>query len=172
MMLGRAVVFVGLSTTGALGLASSKLRRSGPWRARGKRGAASNALDDVEASVDRVLSAARQFGDIRTVPVERRESVAIARVLRFRLDALRRNGDCRTCWLHMAHCVCETCVPLDEQRLDDAGVGDIYCVMHHKEVGLVVDTAKLILAAYPTRAKIVIGGLEEQPNKDAMYVGL
>ncbi|KAJ1446746.1 DTW domain-containing protein [Pelagophyceae sp. CCMP2097] len=171
MMLGRAVVLVGLSTTGALGLASAALRRS-PNRLRGRRGAASNALDQVEASVDRVLAGAKDFGHIQTVPLPMRESVSIARVLRFRLDALRRNGDCRACWLHMAHCVCSMCLPLEEQKLDDAGIGDIYCVLHHKEVGLVVDTAKLILAAYPTRAKIVVGGLDEQPNMDSMLASI
>ena len=37
----------------------------------------------------------------------------------------------------------------------------IYVYMHHKEVLLAVDTAKIILAAYP-EARLVIAGLSAQ----------
>ena len=64
----------------------------------------------------------------------------------------------RRCWLQRAHCVCESCKPLD--GLGPA-VRRIYVYMHHKEVLLAVDTAKLILAAYP-EARLVIAGLSAQ----------
>lgn len=35
----------------------------------------------------------------------------------------------------------------------------LFVLMHHKEVGLAVDTAKLLLAAYPTVARLLVGGL-------------
>ena len=60
----------------------------------------------------------------------------------------------RRCWLQRAHCVCDSCKPLD---LGPA-VRRIYVYMHHKEVLLAVDTAKIILAAYP-EARLVIAGL-------------
>jgi hypothetical protein len=33
--------------------------------------------------------------------------------------------------------------------------------MHHKEIGLVVDTAKLLLNAMPSRARLVVNGIDE-----------
>ena len=38
----------------------------------------------------------------------------------------------------------------------------IYVYMHHKEVLLAVDTAKIILAAFPAAARLVIAGLSAQ----------
>ena len=35
----------------------------------------------------------------------------------------------------------------------------LFVLMHHKEVGLAVDTAKLLLAAYPNVARLAVGGL-------------
>jgi hypothetical protein len=35
----------------------------------------------------------------------------------------------------------------------------LFVLMHHKEVGLAVDTAKLLLAAYPEVARLAVGGL-------------
>lgn len=35
----------------------------------------------------------------------------------------------------------------------------LFVLMHHKEVGLAVDTAKLLLAAYPSVARLAVGGL-------------
>ena len=46
--------------------------------------------------------------------------------------------------------------------------------MHYKELGNFVDTAKLICAAFPDRARLVIGGLERalQPAQDEMMCAL
>ena len=47
----------------------------------------------------------------------------------------------------------------------------IYVYMHHKEVLLAVDTAKLILAAYAD-AHLVIAGVKGQPAEDEMRAAL
>jgi DTW domain-containing protein YfiP len=41
----------------------------------------------------------------------------------------------------------------------------IFLIMHHKEVGLKVDTAKLILASYPFQCELVIGGIGPEYQK-------
>ena len=73
----------------------------------------------------------------------------------------------RRCWLQRAHCVCDSCKPLD---LGPA-VRRIYVYMHHKEILLAVDTAKIILAAYP-EARLVIAGLKGQPAEAEMRAAL
>jgi hypothetical protein len=47
----------------------------------------------------------------------------------------------------------------------------IYVYMHHKEVLLAVDTAKIILAAYP-EAHLVVAGLKGQPTEAEMRAAL
>ena len=74
----------------------------------------------------------------------------------------------RRCWLQRAHCVCDSCRPLD--GLGPA-VRRIYVYMHHKEVLLAVDTAKIILAAY-AEARLVIAGLKGQPAEAEMRAAL
>lgn len=46
----------------------------------------------------------------------------------------------------------------------------IFVVMHHKEVGLKVDTAKLILSSFPAQCRLVVGGIgpEYQPSMGEM----
>ena len=53
----------------------------------------SAALDAVERAVDAAVSSTSQ--PIEALPPAERESVAIARRLRRRLDSFARNGDCR-----------------------------------------------------------------------------
>ena len=53
----------------------------------------SAALDAVERSVDAAVASTSQ--PIEALPPAERESVAIARRLRRRLDSFARNGDCR-----------------------------------------------------------------------------
>ena len=51
----------------------------------------------------------------------------------------------------------------------------IFVVMHHKEIGLKVDTAKLILSSFgPLKSKLVVGGIgpEFQPSMDEMMISL
>jgi len=126
----------------------------------------SAALDAVERAIDEAVASTSQ--PIEALPPAERESVAIARRLRRRLDSFARNGDCRRCWLQRAHCVCESCRPLDDLG---PAVRRIYVYMHHKEVLLAVDTAKLILAAY-AEARLVIAGLKGQPAEAEMRAAL
>jgi len=130
---------------------------------------------------------AARAGLVARLPPMEREATGVAQVLRARLDALARNGDCRRCWLQRAHCVCAQCPPLaadtsaagtpaagplaagpfvndtGEQRrehwLRGPRLRRLFVVMHHKEVGLAVDTAKLLLAAWPLEARLVVPGL-------------
>ena len=102
-----------------------------------------------------------------------RESFAIAKRLNERLCAFRRNGDCGRCWLQQAHCICNECPPLENVRIGaDSGtitssrpvqtvasINRIFVLMHHKEICLAVDTAKLIAAALPISTRIVVGGI-------------
>ena len=53
----------------------------------------SAALDAVERAVDAAVASTSQ--PIEALPPAERESVAIARRLRRRLDSFARNGDCR-----------------------------------------------------------------------------
>ena len=69
--------------------------------------------------------------------------------------------------MQRAHCVCNSCVPLELGPT----VRRIYVYMHHKEVLLAVDTAKIILAAYP-EARLVVAGLNGQPAEADMRAAL
>jgi DTW domain-containing protein YfiP len=125
----------------------------------------SPALDELEHAVDAAL--------LPGVPIESldgaaRESVAVARRLRARMDSFAKNGDCRRCWLQRAHCVCDRCAPLG----DLGSARRLFVVMHHKEILLAVDTAKLLLAAYPDRARLVVGGLAGQPAEAEMLASI
>merc|ERR1712147_174157 len=125
----------------------------------------SPALDELERVVDNAL--------LPGVPIESldgaaRESVAVARRLRARMDSFAKNGDCRRCWLQRAHCVCGRCAPLG----DLGSARRLFVVMHHKEILLAVDTAKLLLAAYPDRARLVVGGLAGQPAEAEMLASI
>mmetsp|Transcript_11576 Transcript_11576/g.34467 ORF Transcript_11576/g.34467 Transcript_11576/m.34467 type:complete len:281 (+) Transcript_11576:157-999(+) len=127
---------------------------------------ASPQLDAVEAAVDAAVARTAGRAIAALDPAER-ESAAIASRLRKRLDAFARHPNCRRCWLQRAHCVCGSCPPLSAA----APVRRVYVVMHHKELLLAVDTAKLILAAFPD-SHLVIGGLAHQPAEAEMMRSL
>lgn len=121
-------------------------------------------LDQVEESVAKVLLKYNSETNILKLPSTERESLGVARNLNKRLLALARNNDCRRCWLQRAHCVCEQCVSLEEANarpLRDK-VHRIFLLMHHKEVCLGVDTAKLILSTFPESCRLVIGGISSE----------
>lgn len=67
----------------------------------------------------------------------------------------------------MDHCYCSKIPPLkpEEHLLQ---VENIFVLMHHKEIGLSVDTAKLIWAAFPNQTQVVVGGLGTQPSLQEM----
>lgn len=124
------------------------------------------ALDSVERAVAAVLMKESSSWQLGRLPPLERESVAIARRLRTRLDSFSRSGDCRRCWLQKAHCICE-----DVKPIADKPVGRIFVVMSHKEICLAVDTAKLICAAFDD-ASLLVGGLGCQPAWREMETAL
>lgn len=111
-----------------------------------------------------------------------RETIGVASNLQRRLRGLATNGDCRRCWLQQRHCVCGYCVPLEdaagEGRDSDGGrdetglinVNRLFLLTHHKEICLALDTAKLILTAFPATTRLVVSGIgrEFQPSMGEM----
>lgn len=82
----------------------------------------------------------------------------MVRHLNERLQALSTNKDCRRCWLQQAHCICHCIEPLPIPTC----IRTIYLLTHHKEIGLAVDTAKLILAAFADSCRLVVGGIPSE----------
>ena len=132
--------------------------------------ASSPALDAVEAAVDAALLDAPPLLESLPAGVAR-EAVGVARVVRGRLDRLARARDCRRCWLQAAHCVCARCAPPAERALGGRAMRRLFVLIHHKEVALAVDTAKLLAIAYPNRCRLVIGALPSA-ERDAMRASL
>ncbi len=115
-------------------------------------------LHQVEVTTQNVLLAHSQLiqkDDILNLPGHAREAVGIARHLDTRLQAFRRNNDCPRCWMQRAHCICSQCPPVPIP----APIRRIFLIVHHKEIALKVDTAKLILAAFPQECRLVVGGI-------------
>ncbi|KAL7486212.1 hypothetical protein ACHAW6_011811 [Cyclotella cf. meneghiniana] len=105
--------------------------------------------------------------NILNYPQHERESIGVASNLKQRLDSFARSGvHCRRCWLQRRHCVCGTCIPLETgDGQIDAGIPHVkrlFLLTHHKEICLAVDTAKLIVAAFPRTAKLVAAGIPRE----------
>jgi DTW domain-containing protein YfiP len=121
-------------------------------------GVADHFLEQVEATVSRVLNKDNNNDlDILTLDPKSREAVGVARNLKQRLEALRRNNDCPTCWMQRAHCICNQCTPIHLPK--DMNINRIFLLVHHKEIGLKVDTVKLLLASFPEHCRLVVGGI-------------
>lgn len=112
-------------------------------------------LDQVEQTVERVLQNYSERDDILTLPPNEREAVGVARNLRKRINALTRNRDCRRCWLQQKHCYCSKCPPIQSP----VSVKRLFVLMHHKEICLAVDTARLLLSTFPETCRLVVGGI-------------
>jgi DTW domain-containing protein YfiP len=57
--------------------------------------------------------------------------------------------------MQRAHCICADCPAV----VAPTQIRRIFVIFHHKEIALKVDTAKLILAAFEDRARLLISGL-------------
>ena len=131
-------------------------------------------LKQIEDSVERTLAKipTTNCHNILELPPSQRQAVVVAQHLQRRLAGFRRNNDCPRCWLQRAHCICNSCPPLENKSesllLHKFGIRRIFLVMHHKEVCLVVDTAKLILAAFPETCRLVVHGINEQESLQEM----
>lgn len=128
-------------------------------------------LDQVEQSVDRVLADHEATKKVWDLPVEAREALGIARHLRVRLDALARNDVCRRCWLQRNNCICSQIPPFSTTKIATTESSllphRLFLLTHHKEICLTVDTAKLLLAAFPDKCRLVVGGIGPQ-HQDSM----
>ena len=122
-------------------------------------GAADQFLEQVEETVDNVLMNQQQHSTITRLPPDQRQAVGVARHLHRRLSNLRRNHDCPTCWMQQAHCICDTCTSHYRTIPKMLGIDRIFLLVHHKEIGLKVDTMKLLLAAFPDTCRLVVGGI-------------
>lgn len=121
-----------------------------------------NNNNDTAASDTSASSLFRQTPPtILDLPTHQRESVGVSWRLFQRLSALRRNDDCPACWLQRVHCICDQTPPL-EHALLPPGLQRVFLILHHKEVGLLVDTAKLLLSSMPHHARLVVAGIDEQ----------
>jgi DTW domain-containing protein YfiP len=138
-------------------------------------------LDGVEDAVDAALlyyqsqvpnnNTLYAHDTITTFPPEDRETIGVASKLRKRLASLARNKDCRRCWMQKRHCVCVACPPLEEENASTCfggieNVNRLFLLTHHKEICMVVDTAKIILSSFPNTARLVVNGIgkEFQPS--------
>lgn len=128
-------------------------------------------LSQIEQTIQNVFDRIPEKSDILSLPAEQRESLGTARHLHRRIRALRRNNDCPRCWLQRKHCICSLCPPLTTKV---AEIDNIFLVMQHKEVGMAVDTAKILLAALPCQTKLVIAGISAtfQPSMQEMQDAL
>jgi DTW domain-containing protein YfiP len=144
----------------------------------------SSHLDELEQAVKNVLQKAsiqEALEEEKVVPVQDREAIGVAKHLQSRIDYLRRTNSCRRCWLHREeHCVCIQCPPLEtlptSVSKNDTNankcpprlgkVKRIFLLQHHKEIGMVVDTAKFITAAFPESCQLVVNGIgpDYQPS--------
>lgn len=129
-------------------------------------------LNQVEVTVSNVLGNANNM-QILDLPVKQREAYGVAKNVDKRLRSLRKNDDCPRCWMQRYHCICDDCGPvvdcsddashtpdiLDHSNSPLGSLKRIFLVVHHKEIGLKVDTAKLILAAFPFQCELVVGGI-------------
>lgn len=143
-------------------------------------------LDGVEDAVDGALlhfqskssenSPLYAHDTITTFPTADRETIGVASKLRTRLDSFARNKDCRRCWLQKRHCVCGSCPPLEGDNATTTSCGGIenvnrlFLLTHHKEICMVVDTAKIILSSFPNTSRLVVNGIgrEFQPSMGEM----
>lgn len=118
-------------------------------------------LHPVESTVHRILTkyaGCTEKDDILSLPSSEREALGIARHLGKRLQAFRRSEDCPQCWLQKAHCICASCTAVNISP-PAPNIQRIFVVFHHKEIALKVDTAKLILAAFPSQSSLVVNGI-------------
>lgn len=156
-------------------------------------------LDQVEATVSNVFASNCEGNpndtNILDLPVEQREAFGVALHVDKRLRSLRKNNDCPRCWMQRYHCICGDCHPVlfgsnNASKHEIANNFDvsssssssntlgrlkrIFLVVHHKEIGLKVDTAKLILAAFPFRCELIVGGIgpEHQASMKKMLESL
>jgi len=150
---------------------------SHPQRPETPQESITDVLKQVEITVSNVLQQYYYTSDshfnksnfVLSLPSKERESYSVALLLQKRLQSFRRNNDCPRCWLQRAHCICDDCPPLLPPQLqphqhplhfsNGVQIRRIFLLMHHKEICLAVDTAKLILACFPEQCRLIVAGI-------------
>jgi DTW domain-containing protein YfiP len=104
---------------------------------------------------------------VNSISPSDRETVEVARVLSERIRRAFDRNDCPRCWLPHASCICPLTPAVSGDNKDSGKdseqtlrcVNRIFVLMHQKEICLTVDTAKMILAAYPENCRLVVAGI-------------
>jgi len=97
---------------------------------------------------------------ILKLPTAEREPLGVAHFLHARLAAFKTNKNCRRCWLNPGQCVCSQLHSLEDAL--PSCIHRIFVLAHHREVGLLVDTAKLILTSFPESSRLIVAGIPER----------
>mmetsp|Transcript_48378 Transcript_48378/g.94532 ORF Transcript_48378/g.94532 Transcript_48378/m.94532 type:complete len:348 (+) Transcript_48378:80-1123(+) len=116
-------------------------------------------LSQIDVTVQRVIEkyGESQIINVLDLPPQEREVLGIAHHLKERLQTLRKNNNCPRCWLQEVNCFCKHCPPVES--LGQSNLNRLFLLMHHKEIGMAVDTAKLILTSYPNTCRLVVAGV-------------
>jgi DTW domain-containing protein YfiP len=103
-----------------------------------------------------------------SIPEKDREMVGIARHLHKRLRVLEKNHTCRRCWLEEQYCICHSLQPIQLPSY----IHRIFLLTHFKEIGMSIDTMKIILCAFPDACRLVVAGLPQQATMTEMLSAL
>jgi DTW domain-containing protein YfiP len=96
---------------------------------------------------------------ISNVPPSEREVINIVRYLHDRIRRMKRQDICRRCWYpKLRYCICATLQPMALPRY----IQQIFILTHYREIGMMIDTMKILLCAYPNLCQLVVGGISEQ----------
>ena len=115
-----------------------------------------------------IVSQAQHQNLYSSIPLEERETVGIVRHLHKRLRVLKENGVCRRCWLQKQYCICHELQPIPLPSF----IHRIFLLTHHKEIGMSIDTMKIILCAYPEACRLVVAGLSRQTTMTELLVAM
>mmetsp|Transcript_29880 Transcript_29880/g.45534 ORF Transcript_29880/g.45534 Transcript_29880/m.45534 type:complete len:357 (+) Transcript_29880:114-1184(+) len=126
-----------------------------------------NFLSEIDETIQRVLATYDNDTLLSNVPECERQDLVIARALRGRLQDMERKRHCPICWLQNNYCFCADCPPVVPEEEDPTAntLNRLFLVMHHGEIGMGVDTAKLILASHPTKCRLVVAGIGSKYQK-------
>jgi DTW domain-containing protein YfiP len=95
------------------------------------------------------------------IPSSERQVIRIVRYLHHQIRRMEEQNRCRRCWYPhhpQDYCICAKVQPL----ILPESIHRIYILTHYKEIGMMIDTMKLLLCAYPNHCQIVVGGISAQ----------
>lgn len=143
-------------------------------------------LSQIEVTIGKVFTKYGGDGDdiLKNLLPNEREAYRVAQRLRDSLNDIKKRNLCPTCWLPLDNppsCCCDRCPPVqfnkppttdnssdsfEERQTSTGGTSSssssfnrLFLIMHHNEIGMSVDTAKLILAALPNHCRLIVAGI-------------